>query len=118
MPSPSSPSSPTKTSPRRPRRRTRSGGHDALSRQAYLGGLAQDLEFTAHVLDGWLDEQETEALARMGSCRADELVDTRARWQAVKDLRQGPARPARCRQDRCCRGEHATAALIFPASAE
>lgn len=63
--------------------------HDALSRQAYLGGLAQDREFKAHVLDGWLAEQEAEALARMGSCRADELVDARARWQAVKDLRQG-----------------------------
>lgn len=63
--------------------------HDALSRQAYLGGLAQDREFAAHVLDGWLAEQEAEALARMGSCPAAELVDTRARWQAVKDLRQG-----------------------------
>lgn len=63
--------------------------HDALSRQAYLGGLAQDREFKEHVLDGWLSEQEAEALARMGSCRADELVDSRARWQAVKDLRQG-----------------------------
>lgn len=63
--------------------------HDALSRQAYLGGLAQDREFKAHVLDGWLAEQEAEALARMGGCPAAELVDTRARWQAVMALRQG-----------------------------
>ena len=89
MPSPLQPVFTDKDKPAPPTPEEAQRHHDALSRQAYLGGLAQDLEFTAHVLDGWLDEQEAEALARMGGCPAAELVDTRARWQAIKDLRQG-----------------------------
>lgn len=58
------------------------------SRAAYLAGLKQDHEFKAHVLDGWLEEQEAEALSRLASCPAPDVIEQRGAWKALKDLRE------------------------------
>lgn len=58
------------------------------TRAAYLAGLNQDHEFKVHVLDGWLEEQEREALSRLASCRAHFVIEQRGAWKALKDLRE------------------------------
>lgn len=57
------------------------------SRAAYLAGLQQDAEFKAHVLDGFLQEQEAHYLALLETCTPDHARDHRAAWKAIKDLR-------------------------------
>jgi len=58
------------------------------TRAAYLAGLNQEPEFHAHLLDGWLQEQEAEALGRLGSCPAQDAIEHRGAWKALKDLRE------------------------------
>lgn len=57
------------------------------TRAAFLAGLNQDSEFKAHVIDGWLQEQESEALSRLSGCEAADVIEARATWKTVKDLR-------------------------------
>jgi len=58
------------------------------TRAAYLAGLNQDPEFKTHVLDGWLEVQESEALSRLSWCEAADVIEARATWKALKDLRE------------------------------
>lgn len=58
------------------------------TRAAYLAGLNQEPEFKAHVLDGWLEEQESDALSRLASCPAPDVIEQRGAWKALKDLRE------------------------------
>jgi len=58
------------------------------SRAAYLAGLNQEPEFHAHVLDGWLKEQEDGALSRLSSCPTVDVIEERAAWRAIQSMRQ------------------------------
>ena len=58
------------------------------SRAAYLAGLNQDREFHAQVLDGWMQEQEAEALQWLDTCGPADVLEGRATWKAIKDLRR------------------------------
>lgn len=58
------------------------------TRAAYLAGLNQEPEFHVHLLDGWLKDQESEALSRLGSCPAPDVIEQRGAWKALKDLRE------------------------------
>lgn len=58
------------------------------NRAAYLAVLANDPDFTAHVLDGWLKEQEDTACHALETSPQSEVIEARSTWKAVKTLRQ------------------------------
>lgn len=60
----------------------------AKSREAVFKGWAGSVDFKAHLLDGWMKDEEANALAELEACGEAEVVEKRAAWRAVKRLRQ------------------------------
>lgn len=58
------------------------------TRAAYFAALAADPEFTAHVIDGWLREQENDQESRLTACPAADVVEERAAWRMLKEIRR------------------------------
>lgn len=60
----------------------------AKSREAVFKGWAGSVDFKAHLLEGWMKEEEANALAELEACGEAEVVEKRSAWRAVKRLRQ------------------------------